>query len=149
MRPAVRTPMRASKLDPASVFNQTSRSPVFNRCFASGTTPALRTISPSSFSFPSRAALCRQCLRGQSVSPRYQYSTRTSSVFSPVQMGRNPRGQSQSRSGWSRQRVIKYAVIGGVLGVGAVAYSDKVQHGYRAVERTGRVVGALAVCINE
>lgn len=37
----------------------------------------------------------------------------------------------------------------GAAGVGALAFTDDVKHAYNAFERTGRVMGALAVCINE
>lgn len=41
------------------------------------------------------------------------------------------------------------AAGGGTLGAGAFAFSDDVKHGYAAVERTGRVMSTLAVCMNE
>jgi hypothetical protein len=41
------------------------------------------------------------------------------------------------------------AAVGGGLGVGLFAFGDDVAHAYRGAERTGRVVTALAVCINE
>jgi aarF domain-containing kinase len=47
-----------------------------------------------------------------------------------------------------RGRVV-VAAAGGALGVTAVAITDDVRHAYEAVERTGRVVSTLAVCINE
>ncbi|KAE9377859.1 ABC1 family protein [Stipitochalara longipes BDJ] len=47
-----------------------------------------------------------------------------------------------------RGRVI-VAAAGGALGVTAVAFTDDVKHAYGAVERTGRVVSTLAVCIND
>jgi aarF domain-containing kinase len=34
-------------------------------------------------------------------------------------------------------------------GVGALAFSDNIKHGYEAAERSGRVLGCLAVNINE
>lgn len=45
--------------------------------------------------------------------------------------------------------MLKYLIVLGVLGVGAVTFSDEFQHAYRAAARSGRVVGTLAVCINE
>lgn len=33
--------------------------------------------------------------------------------------------------------------------MGAIAFTDDIKHGYKAVERAGRVLGTLAVCINE
>ena len=40
-------------------------------------------------------------------------------------------------------------MAGGAAGVGALTLTDDVKHTYKAIERTGRVVGTLAVCINE
>lgn len=34
-------------------------------------------------------------------------------------------------------------------GAGALAFSDNIKHGYEAAERSGRVLGCLAVNINE
>jgi aarF domain-containing kinase len=55
----------------------------------------------------------------------------------------------QSGTGKPGKKWIKYGVIGGVILVGAVTFSSDAKHLYRAAERTGRVVGTLAVCINE
>ena len=41
------------------------------------------------------------------------------------------------------------AAAGGAAGAGALAFTDDLKHGYHAMERTGRVMGTLAVCINE
>ena len=41
------------------------------------------------------------------------------------------------------------ATGGALVTTAAVAFTDDVKHAYEAVERTGRVVGTLAVCINE
>jgi len=38
---------------------------------------------------------------------------------------------------------------GGVAGAGMLALADDVKQRYEAVERTGRVAAALAICINE
>lgn len=58
-------------------------------------------------------------------------------------------GTGQARSNGNGNKTLKYAVVGGVLGAGTIFYWDDIQHLYRAASRTGRVVGALAVCINE
>jgi aarF domain-containing kinase len=55
------------------------------------------------------------------------------------------RGYSRPR----RRRNVALAVAGGATGVGALTLTDDVKHTYKAIERTGRVVGTLAVCINE
>jgi len=54
-----------------------------------------------------------------------------------------------SGSSQGQRKAIKYLVVLGVLGLGAVAFSDQFVHAYRAAARSGRVVGTLAVCINE
>ena len=41
------------------------------------------------------------------------------------------------------------AAAAGSTGLGALAFTDEFKHGYKALERTGRVMGTLAVCINE
>lgn len=54
-----------------------------------------------------------------------------------------------SGSNQGQRKAIRYLVVLGVLGLGAVVFSDQYMHAYRAAARSGRVVGALAVCINE
>ena len=80
---------------------------------------------------------CRQCLvhaRGGPGVPRQtkQYTTRTHDIPRPRKKGR-----------------ILLAVTGTALGVGAVVFTDDVKHAYYGVQRSGRVLGTLAVCINE
>jgi aarF domain-containing kinase len=41
------------------------------------------------------------------------------------------------------------AATTGSLALGALAFQDEAKHAYHAVERTGRVAGTLALCINE
>ncbi len=48
-----------------------------------------------------------------------------------------------------RRRRNAVLVASGAAGVGALAFTDDVKHAYKAFERTGRVMGTLAVCINE
>lgn len=43
-----------------------------------------------------------------------------------------------------------YASTGATaLGIGTLAFADDIRHGYETIERTGRVVSTLFVCINE
>jgi aarF domain-containing kinase len=49
----------------------------------------------------------------------------------------------------SQRSMIKWFIIGSILGLGAVTFSDQAQHALQAAKRSGRVVGTLAVCINE
>jgi len=44
--------------------------------------------------------------------------------------------------------LIAAAATGGI-GATALAFGDDVKHAYEAMERTGRVISTLAVCINE
>lgn len=57
--------------------------------------------------------------------------------------------QSQSSKSKPRKSTLKYWIALGAFGVVAVSVSDTANHAYQAARRSGRVVGALAVCINE
>lgn len=46
-------------------------------------------------------------------------------------------------------RLILFASTGAAAGTAALAFTDEIKNSYEAAERTGRVVAALAVCINE
>jgi aarF domain-containing kinase len=46
-------------------------------------------------------------------------------------------------------RLILFASTGAAAGTAALAFTDEIKNSYEAAERTGRVVVALAVCINE
>ena len=48
-----------------------------------------------------------------------------------------------------RRRPLLAAVTAGTLTAGLFAFGDELHHGYEAATRTGRVVTALAVCMNE
>jgi hypothetical protein len=48
-----------------------------------------------------------------------------------------------------RRRILVAVVLGSTLVAGAVAFGDEAAHIAGAARRTGRVVGTLAVCINE
>jgi aarF domain-containing kinase len=75
------------------------------------------------------------------------YSTKTTTLPDEVESRDNRSDHSGSQQ--SRRRILKYAIIAGVAGAAAVTLSDDARHLYRAAQRTGRVVGTLAVCINE
>jgi aarF domain-containing kinase len=47
------------------------------------------------------------------------------------------------------KRVYLAAASAAGAGVGALVFSDNIKHGYEAAERSGRVLGCLAVNINE
>lgn len=144
MKVAPRTPLRASIFDPETVLGRLSNVPRYSRCFASSARPPFHYERASTLA---RTSTCPQCSRRQLLSSKNNYSTRTPTFFSPGKPNNTRRKQSEP--GRSQRKGLKYVIVGGVVVVGAVAFSDQVRHGYRAAERTGRVVGALAVCINE
>jgi aarF domain-containing kinase len=86
---------------------------------------------------------CRQCLlqsRGSRIGDQLRGYARRSNAY----------GNGSAKSAKSKRRGgVIVATAGGALGVTAVAFTDDVRHAYEAVERTGRVVSTLAVCINE
>lgn len=146
MRPALRAPLRAFDSDPARALRYASHSG-FKSCFSQKTTNASHFHRPN-FSTQIVPGTWRQRLQTHPArfAPRASFSTRTTVLSGPE----SPHdANKKTGSGQSRGKTIKYVVIGGTLLVGAVVFSDDVQHLYRAAARTGRVVGALAVCINE
>ncbi|KAK2764026.1 hypothetical protein FQN54_009645 [Arachnomyces sp. PD_36] len=96
--------------------------------------------------------VCSQCVRQRppraTSRPKLQagFSTR-SSLRSPGGSG----GGSGTNGGKARpQRAVKYAAAtAGTLGAGTLFFGDDIKHAYAAVERSGRVVSTLAVCIND
>ncbi|KAB8255060.1 ABC1 family-domain-containing protein [Aspergillus pseudonomiae] len=148
MRAALRAPLRASDLDPAPVLRYTS-STSWIRPFqcASGPLSVHRSVSNSAKAFKKTCQL-RPRVPLVASTPHASYSTKTSALFGAAEKA-NGNGRKPSGSEWSRRKVITYTVVGGTILIGVVAFSDNVQHLYRAAARTGRVVGTLAVCIND
>ncbi|KAB8216832.1 ABC1 family-domain-containing protein [Aspergillus novoparasiticus] len=148
MRAALRAPLRASDFAPAPVLRYTSSAPwirPFQR--ASGPSSVHRSVSNSAQAF-SKARQLRPRVPLVASRPHASYSTKTSALFGAAEKA-NGNGRKSSGSEWSRRKVITYTVVGGTIVIGVVAFSDNVQHLYRAAARTGRVVGTLAVCIND
>lgn len=148
MRAALRAPLRASDFAPAPVLRYTSSAPwirPFQR--ASGPSSVHRSVSNSAQAF-SKARQLRPRVPLVALRPHASYSTKTSNLFGAAEKA-NGNGRKSSGSEWSRRKVITYTVVGGTIVIGVVAFSDNAQHLYRAAARTGRVVGTLAVCINE
>ncbi|KAB8241983.1 putative ubiquinone biosynthesis protein [Aspergillus flavus] len=148
MRAALRAPLRASDFAPAPVLRYTSSAPwirPFQR--ASGPSSVHRSVSNSAQAF-SKARQLRPRVPLVALRPHASYSTKTSNLFGAAEKA-NGNGRKSSGSEWSRRKVITYTVVGGTIVIGVVAFSDNAQHLYRAAARTGRVVGTLAVCIND
>ena len=101
---------------------------------------------------------CRRCLQQRQQHAVQIPSRARRANFASVSQGalgeKRDQGQGQQRQSESNRkdrskRRLKYAAAGGTLAAATFAFSDDVKHAYSAVERTGRVVSALAVCINE
>ncbi|KAL4873134.1 hypothetical protein BDV12DRAFT_182400 [Aspergillus spectabilis] len=137
MRVALRTPLRAFGVDPAPIVRYTSSYALREPTHRIAHTLSCRSISGATrlntATFPHRAS------RAFSIKPDGLSGSQETAGGQGKQSG-----TGQSGKGW-----IKYGVIGGTIVVGALAFSDDVRHLYRAAERTGRVVGTLAVCIND
>lgn len=80
------------------------------------------------------------------VSGRW-YSSSSLGGLEAEKISEKKTGDSSQSKG--QRKTIKYLAVFGVLGLGAVVFSDQYMHAYRAAARSGRVVGTLAVCINE
>lgn len=148
MRAALRIPLRASNFDPAAVIRSASKPSL--ACHPGNFAPlsaVSRRLISSSVTTPPASCSKRFSGRIAESIPRATYATSTSPLSESAKPGQSD--GKHSGSGQSRSKAIKYAVIGGTLVVVAVVFSDQVQHFYRAAARTGRVVGTLAVCINE
>jgi len=148
MRAALRTPWRVSGFDPATVVRHTTKSApaTLNRFYFTCHTTGDSISSSRVFASPRDRSTTswELCARGQDLPLRRHHSSKSRA---PETASTKNNGKKQS--GQSRSRKKSYLIIGGTLGVAAVVYSDEVRHLYRAATRTGRVVSALAVCINE
>ncbi|KAG5982749.1 hypothetical protein E4U55_001401, partial [Claviceps digitariae] len=88
---------------------------------------------------------CSTC-RGQTLTAKPSPLLATRSFSSA-------RGSSQGTSGngGSRSRKIFLFASAGAAGIAstALAFTDEIKNSYDSVERTGRVVAVLAICIND
>ncbi|KAL3437710.1 ABC1 family-domain-containing protein [Aspergillus tetrazonus] len=138
MRVALRTPLRALG-DPASVLQYT----------ASLYAPR-ELATRNSYKSP-RYWLFSSLRFNKATFPQHNFrtpfSTKTLYRFETQQRASGQGRQSQTSQ--SRNKWIKYGIIGGIIVVGGVVVSDDIRHIYHAAARTGRVVGTLAVCIND
>jgi len=102
----------------------------------------LRTIATNGLGV--NGWICRRCAlqaRG-GVKQIRGYGTRDNAN------GKGSYGNSQ-QYGKKRKGRVMLAAAGGALGITTVAFTDDIRHAYEAVERTGRVVSTLTVCIND
>ncbi|EXJ85306.1 Atypical/ABC1/ABC1-B protein kinase [Capronia epimyces CBS 606.96] len=91
-------------------------------------------LDPSAFRRGGAIWTCARCKSSQA--PLHDSRRGYSSYKRPVKVVR-PR------------RAVAWAAAGSGLGASLLFFSDDIRHGWLAAERTGRVVTALAVCIND
>jgi aarF domain-containing kinase len=90
---------------------------------------------------------CRQCLsQARGTKPWNGTGTGIRRGFATKNQY-NYANAGRSRRSPNRRVLLAAATV--ALGATAAAFTDDVKHAYNAVERTGRVVSTLAVCINE
>ena len=95
----------------------------------------MRKLAPAFTAAYSLPWICSKCLRGKRprVSQNASYATAAKKVRSK-----------------SLKRVLFLATASGMLGAGtALAFPDDIKHTYIGVQRTGRVIRTLALCMNE
>ncbi|GAQ07840.1 cytokinesis protein sepH [Aspergillus lentulus] len=150
MRAALRNPLRASDFDPAALFRYNPNRFFLSQSSKRNHSSASSLRSPIFFQTPLRGT----CQHHSHARPSFRtcpssryYSTKSPTLPEEVESRDNRSDHSSSQE--SRTRILKYAIIAGVAGAAAVTLSDDAQHIYRAAQRTGRVVGTLAVCIND
>ncbi|KAK4229675.1 ABC1 family protein MCP2 [Podospora fimiseda] len=100
--------------------------------------------------FASNSWTCARCRNTQTLIPRQNLAYRTNNLISR-QYGSKTRtnGSSAKSRPRGRRSVILLATAGGGTAAGLMAVGDDVKNAYEGMERTGRVVGALALNVND
>lgn len=147
MSTALRLPLRACA-SPATVIGQSFRASISaSASFHTRSERTLRT-SPVWCAGSAKSWSTRQNW-ATSISSSSKRAFATTSRLLSADAPSLKSNASEVKSSPANRNYIKYLVILGLLGGGAFAFSDDVKHIYGAVRRSGRVVGTLAVCINE
>lgn len=146
MSAAFRVPLRAFA-NPATAIRQTSTTSIASPALSLG------AVRPSSLPLGSIASklwsLQSSEVRSQTTSFSRCFSTRNSPLRSAEENVTKNEGVKSKPGPSQSKKPIALLVVLGLLGVGAAVYSEELKHGYGAARRSGRVVGTLAVCINE
>ncbi|OQE21069.1 hypothetical protein PENSTE_c012G09192 [Penicillium steckii] len=143
MSAAFRMPLRAFA-SPATAIRQTSKASIAGSSLYTGPISSSSVLKSSvaqswsrnSAKIPSQPTSLSRC-----------FSTRTS----PLRSANKLTGHDgvKAKAPPSQTKRIALLIVLGLAGIGAVFYSEELQHGYGAARRSGRVVGTLAVCIND
>ncbi|KAJ5150697.1 uncharacterized protein N7500_010886 [Penicillium coprophilum] len=148
MSAALRVPLRAFKIDPATVIGKTSKPSTSGSSFVLPSHSPLRQ-SPSSGGIKASSWGRSASSKGSTLAAsRRPFSVKTSPLLYAETKSQH-QSENKSNSNTSQRSAIKWFLIGSVLGLGAVTFSDQAQHVFQAAKRSGRVVGTLAVCIND
>lgn len=148
MSAALRVPLRAFKIDPATVIGKTSKPSTSGSSFLLASKSPLQ-LSPSSGAINASSWGRSVSSQGSTLAAsRRSFSAKASSLLSMETKSQHKSENAPSMSA-SQRSVIKWFLIGSILGLGAVTFSDQAEHAFQAAKRSGRVVGTLAVCINE
>lgn len=148
MSAACRVPLRAFA-SPAAVIGQTPKASISGASFHTIARASRRKLPVSSANTAQLWASFKY--ERKSLAAPWGRCFSTSHRKHGADLGKKSVGNKEQQSGSSSSQrgPLKYLIVLGVLGVGAVVFSDEIQHAYRAAARSGRVVGTLAVCINE
>lgn len=147
---AVRIPLRISKCDPAVIFKQNTYSLSSASSRSSIKLPSSVATASTPATWSRRRCVPVQVLPGPFANRAFSSKSSALQAATEANGNNGGAGREKESSGSSSQRkYIKYAVVGGVIGLAAVNFSDTARHYYGAIERSGRVLGSLAVCINE
>lgn len=92
---------------------------------------------------------CARCRSSQLLVPRPPLSYRTNSLISRQYGSKTGRSRPKPISHRGRRTAVLLATAGGGATVGLLAVGDDVKNAYEGAERTGRVVGALVMNVND
>lgn len=147
MSAAFRVSLRAG-VKPIRAIRQTPQAPATGYSSRQLATNSSSRLVHQWNELKTRSGNCQGAEQGSLAAlSKRSYATRTSALFSTETQGQS--SEQGSKPGQLQGKWIKYLIVLGVLGVGAVAFSDEFKHAYHAARRSRRVVGTLAVCINE
>ncbi|KAJ5934766.1 hypothetical protein N7466_004313 [Penicillium verhagenii] len=140
-----RLPLR-TLANPAPVVRNSPKASIASTFSSLATKPLRTTFSPSRLTTQQWSP--RQCepVSGASLSRRC-FATTTSPLLTAETNSQQKNGPKDKPP--KSRKAIVYLVALGAIGVGGVVYSHEIKHAYQAAGRSGRVVGTLAVCIND
>ncbi|KAJ5655496.1 hypothetical protein N7507_007446 [Penicillium longicatenatum] len=144
MSAAVRVPLR-TLANPALVAREISKASSVSASSSLVANSLRKTFSSSRVITQSRSPRLYEPIPSAALSRRC-FASRTSPLLTAETSQQNDGPKAKPPQS---NKAIKYLTALIILGAGAVVYSDEIKHAYHAAGRSGRVVGTLAVCIND